>query len=74
MAMLGFNGKPAPTLKNKRYSNVGQPRGQNQGNFEARSFELRKAYDRLPNFTYHKKSHLDHKQYCVNAMAAMSMT
>ena len=55
--MLKFNGKPAPTLKTKRYFDVGQRRGQHQGNFEARPFELRKAYDRIQTSTYQKKAH-----------------
>eukprot|EP00959_Pyramimonas_sp_CCMP1952_P070205 1465715-Pyramimonas_sp.AAC.1 len=71
--MLKFNGKPAPTLKHKRYFDVGQPRGRHQGNFEARPCELRKAYDRIHDATYQKKAYLDHKQYCINVMAVMSM-
>eukprot|EP00959_Pyramimonas_sp_CCMP1952_P377564 7908367-Pyramimonas_sp.AAC.1 len=58
-ALLKFNGKPVPTLKNKRHFDVGQPRGQNQGNIEARPFEPRKACDRLQDSTYQKKSYLD---------------
>eukprot|EP00959_Pyramimonas_sp_CCMP1952_P368502 7719078-Pyramimonas_sp.AAC.1 len=34
---LKFNGASTPTQQNMRYIDVGQPRGQHQGNFEARS-------------------------------------
>ncbi|CAK0812923.1 unnamed protein product, partial [Prorocentrum cordatum] len=70
--VLKFNGRPAPSLQAKRYFDGSQPRGRAHVDFKPCPSDLRKAYERLQTTAYQEKAYLNHKQYCLDIMAAMS--
>eukprot|EP00959_Pyramimonas_sp_CCMP1952_P471627 9498717-Pyramimonas_sp.AAC.1 len=59
--VLEFNGRPAPSLKAKRYFDGGQPRGRAYVDFKPCPSDLRKAHERLQTTAYQEKAYLNHK-------------